>query len=130
MPKPENDVVVPYRVEGNCLVLKILDKSSFQICVRRTLEVGVEGLYHDLSPTFMPIPGHEYFRVTSKAQALLHLVFVISIGTGLLWFWLLGRGEASVVSGYLFLAPILGLIFASLTLGEQFTLRDGGGTWR
>jgi drug/metabolite transporter (DMT)-like permease len=59
--------------------------------------------------------------------ALLHLVVVISIGTGLLWFWLLGRGEASVVSGYLFLVPILGLVFASWTLGEQFTLRDCAG---
>jgi drug/metabolite transporter (DMT)-like permease len=63
----------------------------------------------------------------SLGLALLYLVFVISIGSSLLWFWILKKGEASTAGAYLFLAPIFGLIFASLVLGETFRLRDGIG---
>ncbi|MDB5075111.1 MAG: hypothetical protein JWO42_1290 [Chloroflexi bacterium] len=56
-----------------------------------------------------------------------YLVFAISIGASLLWFWLLERGEASVVSAYYFLTPIFGLGLAALLLGEPFGLRDGIG---
>jgi len=58
------------------------------------------------------------------AWSFLYLVFVISIGASLLWFWLLARGEASVVSAYYFLTPIFGLALAALLLGEPFGARD------
>ena len=57
-------------------------------------------------------------------SAALHLVFVISTGASLLWFWLLKRGEASSVSAYYFLTPIAGLALAALLLGEPFGVRD------
>jgi drug/metabolite transporter (DMT)-like permease len=57
----------------------------------------------------------------------LYLVVVISIIASLLWFWLLERGEASVVSAYYFLTPIFGLLLAAILLGESFTVRDGLG---
>lgn len=56
-----------------------------------------------------------------------YLVFAISIGASLLWFWLLRRGEASVVSSYYFLTPIFGLLFAALLLGEPLGPRDAIG---
>jgi drug/metabolite transporter (DMT)-like permease len=59
--------------------------------------------------------------------SLLYLVCMISIGAMLLWFWLLKRGEASVVSSYYFLTPICGLLLAALVLGEPFGFRDGVG---
>lgn len=59
--------------------------------------------------------------------AFLYLVLVISIAASLLWFWLLARGEASVVSAYFFLTPIFGIGLAALLLGEPFSARDGLG---
>jgi drug/metabolite transporter (DMT)-like permease len=56
--------------------------------------------------------------------SFLYLVLIISIGASLLWFWLLKRGEASVVSSYYFLTPIAGLALAALLLGEPFGVRD------
>jgi drug/metabolite transporter (DMT)-like permease len=53
-----------------------------------------------------------------------YLVLVISVGASLLWFWLLKRGEASVVSSYYFLTPIAGLALAAILLGEPFGARD------
>ncbi len=61
------------------------------------------------------------------AWSFLYLVLVISIGASLLWFWLLKRGDASVVSSYYFLTPIAGLALAALLLGEPFGLRDALG---
>ena len=56
-----------------------------------------------------------------------YLVLAISIGASLLWFWLLERGEASVVSAYYFLTPIFGLGLAALLLGERVGPRDALG---
>ena len=63
----------------------------------------------------------------SFVWAFLYLVFVISVAASLLWFWLLARGEASVVSAYFFLTPIFGIGLAALLLGEPFSVRDGLG---
>jgi drug/metabolite transporter (DMT)-like permease len=59
--------------------------------------------------------------------AFLYLVGAISIAASLLWFWLLARGEASVVSAYFFLTPLFGIGLAALLLGEPFGARDGLG---
>lgn len=63
----------------------------------------------------------------SFVWAFLYLVLVVSVAASLLWFWLLARGEASVVSSYFFLTPIFGLGLAALLLGEPFSMRDGVG---
>ena len=60
-------------------------------------------------------------------SSFLYLLFVLSIGASLLWFWLLSKGEASVASSYLFLSPPFGLMFAAVLLGEVLTIRDGIG---
>jgi drug/metabolite transporter (DMT)-like permease len=59
--------------------------------------------------------------------AFVYLVFVISIGASLLWFWLLTHGEASRVSAFYFLTPIFGLFIAYVLLGERVGVRDVGG---
>jgi drug/metabolite transporter (DMT)-like permease len=70
----------------------------------------------------------EQIRIDAPlAWSFLYLVLVISIGASLLWFWLLKRGDASVVSSYYFLTPIAGLALAALLLGEPFGFRDALG---
>jgi drug/metabolite transporter (DMT)-like permease len=59
--------------------------------------------------------------------AFVYVVFVMSVGASLLWFWLLNRGEASRVSAFYFLTPIFGLFIAYLLLGEPVGTRDIGG---
>jgi drug/metabolite transporter (DMT)-like permease len=53
-------------------------------------------------------------------------VLVMSVGSQLLWFWLLTRGQASRVSAYFFLSPVFGLVVASF-FGEPLLARDLGG---
>ena len=53
-------------------------------------------------------------------------VLVMSVGSQLLWFWLLVRGQASRVSAYFFLSPAFGLWVASF-FGEPLSVRDLGG---
>lgn len=68
-------------------------------------------------------------RVRPDAPLLWSFLYLvlISVGASLLWFWLLARGEASVVSAYYFLTPVFGLLLAALLLGEPFGARDGLG---
>ena len=53
-----------------------------------------------------------------------YVVAVMSVGASLLWFWLLGRGEASRVSAFYFLTPVFGLAIAYVLLGEPVGPRD------
>ncbi len=58
------------------------------------------------------------------------LLFLAFAGTALstwLWFWLLQRAEASRLSLYLFLVPVLGLLIATIGLGERLNMWQGGG---
>ena len=41
--------------------------------------------------------------------AYLFLVLGLTVGASLIWFWLLGRGEATRVTAWFFLVPILGI---------------------
>ena len=61
---------------------------------------------------------------TASWLALAYLVFVMSIGASLLWFWLLERGEASRLSAYYYLTPMLGLVLSWLLLREPLRLSD------
>lgn len=58
------------------------------------------------------------------------LLFLALAGTALstwLWFWLLQRSEASQLSLYLFLAPVIGLLIAIGGFGERLNALEGGG---
>lgn len=52
------------------------------------------------------------------------LVVVLSVGTTLLWFWLLSHQEASRVSAYFFLAPVFGVTLGAAILHEAMVPRD------
>ncbi len=54
----------------------------------------------------------------------LYLAAVVSLGGSPIWFWLLARGQASLVSSYFFLTPALGLLLAAVVLGEPFPPRQ------
>jgi drug/metabolite transporter (DMT)-like permease len=56
--------------------------------------------------------------------SFVYLVFVLSIGASLIWFWLLTNGEASVVSAYYYLTPVFGLALGALLLGEHVGWSD------
>jgi len=91
--------------------------------VINAVQLGAAGLALVVPALLVEDPRH--VRVDAPlALSFLYLVFVISIGASLLWFWLLARGEASVVSAYYFLTPIFGLALAALLLGEPFGARD------
>jgi drug/metabolite transporter (DMT)-like permease len=91
--------------------------------VVNAVQLGAAGLALLLPALLIEHP--EQVRIDAPlAWSFLYLVFVISIGASLLWFWLLKRGEASSVSAYYFLTPIAGLALAALLLGEPFGVRD------
>jgi len=58
--------------------------------------------------------------------SFVYTVLVMSVGSQLLWFWLLEKGQASRVSAYFFLSPVFGLLVASF-FGEPLSIRDLGG---
>ena len=94
--------------------------------VVNTVQLGAAGLALVLPALLFEHP-EQITLSTPLIESFLYLVLVISIGASLLWFWLLRRGEASVVSAYYFLTPIAGLALAAILLGEPFTLRDALG---
>lgn len=59
--------------------------------------------------------------------ALLFLALGVSVGGSLIWFWLLANGEATRVSAWYFLTPVLGILLGSLLLGERFGLAETPG---
>jgi drug/metabolite transporter (DMT)-like permease len=94
--------------------------------VINSVQLGAAGLVLLLPALLFEHP--EQMKMSAPlVESFLYLVLVISIGASLLWFWLLKRGEASVVSAYYFLTPIAGLALAALLLGEPFELRDALG---
>jgi drug/metabolite transporter (DMT)-like permease len=93
--------------------------------VVNAVQLGIAGLA--LLPAML-IEHPERTRIDAPlVWSALYLIFVISIGASLRWFWLLEHGEASVVSAYYFLTPIFGLLLAALLLGEPLGPRDGLG---
>jgi drug/metabolite transporter (DMT)-like permease len=63
----------------------------------------------------------------SSVVALAYLVVVMSIGASLLWFWLLERGEASRLSAYYYVTPVLGLVLSWLLAREPLHPTDLAG---
>ena len=64
---------------------------------------------------------------TAGWGALAYLVLVMSVSASLLWFWLLGHGEATRVSAFYFLVPVVGLVLSDWTLRERLAPRDLAG---
>jgi drug/metabolite transporter (DMT)-like permease len=94
--------------------------------VVNTVQLGSAGLLLLVPAALFEHPGS--IRLDEPlVSSFIYLVLVISIAASLLWFWLLDRGEASVVSAYYFLTPIFGLGLAALLLGEPVGPRDGLG---
>jgi len=78
-----------------------------------------------LVPVAALVSGRPHVHVTSElVAAFAYLVFVLSIGATLIWFWLLTHGEASRVSAYYYLTPAFGLALAALLLHEPVHARD------
>ena len=78
-----------------------------------------------LAPVAYLLEGPPHVHATGALfGALAYLVVVLSIGTTLLWFWLLARGEASRVSAYYFLTPAFGLGLSALLLHEPIAWHD------
>ena len=69
---------------------------------------------------------HAHFHASSLA-ALVYLVLVMSIGASLLWFWLLEHGEASRLSAYYYVTPVLGLVLSWILIREPLHATDLAG---
>jgi drug/metabolite transporter (DMT)-like permease len=110
---------------GATLLYKSMPPRDHPLVVN-TVQLGAAGLV--LLPPALLFEHPERMRPDAPLLwSAIYLVLVISIGASLLWFWLLERGEASVVSAYYFLTPIFGLVLAAILLGEPFGVRDGIG---
>ena len=59
--------------------------------------------------------------------SFLYLVIFLTLGSTVLWFWLLSHGEATRVSAYYFLAPMFGIAMGAAFLHEQVFPRDALG---
>ncbi len=78
-----------------------------------------------LVPVAALVSGRPHAHLTGELLAsFAYLVFVLSIGATLIWFWLLTHGEASRVSAYYYLTPAFGLALAALLLHEPVHARD------
>ena len=95
-------------------------------CVVNAVQLGAAGLVLIVLALLFEHPEHTQINMP-LIWSFLYLVLAISMGASLLWFWLLQRGEASAVSAYYFLTPIVGLALAALLLGEPFGLREAFG---
>jgi drug/metabolite transporter (DMT)-like permease len=78
-----------------------------------------------LVPVAALVSGSPHVHLTRElVVAFAYLVFALSIGATLIWFWLLTHGEASRVSAYYYLTPAFGLALAALLLHEPVHVRD------
>jgi drug/metabolite transporter (DMT)-like permease len=95
-------------------------ESVFVVNVAQQLASGVL-----LVPFVLMLEDPTAVRITpALGAAVFQLVFVVSIGAGVLWFWLLRVGEASTASSALFFAPGCGVLSAALFLHERFGVRE------
>ncbi len=78
-----------------------------------------------LVPVAALVSGAPHAHLTRElAASFAYLVFVLSIGATLIWFWLLTHGEASRVSAFYYLTPAFGLALSALLLHEPVHARD------
>ena len=79
-----------------------------------------------LLPAALVLEGPPHIAWTLPVVgSLAFLIFVLSIGASMLWFWILQHGEASRVSAWFFLTPVFGLLLGALLLHEQLVPLDG-----
>ena len=81
-----------------------------------------------LIPVAALTAGLPHVHVTRELVAsFVYLVFVLSVGASLIWFWLLTHGEASRVSAFYYLTPAFGLALAAVLLHEPVGIHDAFG---
>ena len=78
-----------------------------------------------LAPFALLTSGLPHAHLTAAlAVSFVYLVFVLSVGASLIWFWLLTHGEASRVSAFYYLTPVFGLALSALLLREPVGAHD------
>jgi len=83
----------------------------------------VAGLILAIPAAIRETPVH--MTVTPEfVLAFAYLLLGVSIGGGVLWFWLLRHGDATRASAYFFLNPVMGLLLGAVFLGEPFRVQD------
>jgi probable blue pigment (indigoidine) exporter len=81
-----------------------------------------------LTPIALATEGFPHVALTAGLIAsFVWLVVVLSVGSTLLWFWLLTHHEASSVSACYFLTPVFGIALGALILHEALVPRDAFG---
>ncbi|GAC1402850.1 MAG: DMT family transporter [Candidatus Velthaea sp.] len=123
------DVMLAFTgVLGSVAATVVFKKYCGNLDVRMTtaLQLLAAGLV--LLPFAPLLDGAPHMLWTPRIIAsFFYVVLVMSFGASILWFWLLGRGEASRVSAFYFLTPVFGLALAFLLLHEPVGARDIGG---
>jgi probable blue pigment (indigoidine) exporter len=110
---------------GSTLVFKRL-RSAEDLLAANTVQLGTASVA--LLPLAVMLERAPHLPPTAEFMLnLAYLVLVMSLGATFLWFWLLRHGEASRVSAFYFLTPILGLGLGALLLGESVRPLDGLG---
>jgi drug/metabolite transporter (DMT)-like permease len=90
------------------------------------IALGAAGLV--LVPVAAAASGVPHVHLTVELVAsFVYLVLVLSVGATLIWYWLLGHGEASRVSAYYYLTPAFGLALAAVLLREPVGPHDIAG---
>lgn len=106
----------------------VFKKYCAQLDLRMTTALQLLCASAALLPFAIGLEGAPHVHLSARIViAFIYVVFVMSVGASFIWFWLLGRGEASRVSAFYFLTPAFGLAIAFAILGEPVGLRDLGG---
>ena len=76
--EPADHIWVTDSIERNSFVLKILDQSSFKICIQIVLKKDVKGLYHDLAVIGLRrsqcVTRNKDLGITSPAEVFDHVI--------------------------------------------------------
>ncbi len=125
--EPRDVVLVLAGVLGSVASTIVFKRLLVQLDLRMTTALQFFAASLALLPIAIIAEGapHATWSV-SLIVAFVYLVLVMSVGGSLLWFWLLEQGEASRVTAFYFLAPVFGLLIASV-FGEALSIRDLGG---
>jgi drug/metabolite transporter (DMT)-like permease len=110
---------------GSTLVFKRL-RTPVDLLAANAIQLGTASVA--LLPLALLLEGAPRLHPTAEfTLSLAYLILVMSLGASFLWFWLLRHGEASRVSAFYFLTPIIGLVLGALLLGEAVRPLDGLG---
>ncbi|GAC1419409.1 MAG: DMT family transporter [Candidatus Velthaea sp.] len=126
--EPRDVLLAFLGVLGSVAATIVYKKYCGNLDVRMTTSLQLLAAGLVLLPFAPLLEGAPHMLWTPRIIAsFFYVVLVMSFGASVLWFWLLGRGEASRVSAFYFLTPIFGLGLAFLLLHEPVGARDIGG---